>query len=146
MFLHCFRNDHVGHARATATSHTYEKKIKIPVIFFRFCFGNPFLKNTSLKKFFGRGESASTFNKSADRWRFLLHRAPGRPTPCGFVTTALAQKLVCDVCCQKCFFFILPFPCVLMAFSEGLSVRELRTQSQNEEAQKELGWELTVDF
>ena len=35
--------------------------------------------------------------------------------------------------------FILPFPGVLRAFSEGLPVRELRTQSRNEEAQREVG-------
>ena len=42
--------------------------------------------------------------------------------------------------------FILPFPCILGASSEGVLVRELRTQSRNEEAQMELGWELAVAF
>ena len=30
--------------------------------------------------------------------------------------------------------------------TEGLSVRELGTQSQNDEGQMEVGWELAVDF
>ena len=42
--------------------------------------------------------------------------------------------------------FIPPFLCILRAFSEGLSVRELRTQSWNEEAQREIGWELAENF
>ena len=43
--------------------------------------------------------------------------------------------------------FVRPtLPCILRAFSEGLSVRELRTQSRNEEAQREVGWELAMDF
>ena len=42
--------------------------------------------------------------------------------------------------------FMLPFLCVLWAFSEGRSVRERRTQSRNEEAQREPKWELAVDF
>ena len=42
--------------------------------------------------------------------------------------------------------FILPCLCVLRAFSEGLSVRELRTQSRNEEAQREVGQKLGGNF
>ena len=45
----------------------------------------------------------------------------------------------------KCL-FILPFPGVLRAFSEGLPVRDLRTESRNEEAQRKVGWELAGDF
>ena len=42
--------------------------------------------------------------------------------------------------------FILPCLCLLRAFSEGLSVRELRTQSCTEEAQREIGWELAANL
>ena len=35
---------------------------------------------------------------------------------------------------------------MLRAFSGGLSVLEFRTQSRNEQAQMEPGWELPVDF
>ena len=40
--------------------------------------------------------------------------------------------------------FMPPFPCVLGTFSKGHSVRELRTQCRNEQALRELGWELAV--
>ena len=42
--------------------------------------------------------------------------------------------------------FILLFLCVLRAFAEGVSVQELRTQSRNEEAQREVGWQLAGNF
>ena len=59
------------------------------------------------------------------------------------LATALAQKLVYENILPK--HFVHPtFPCVLRAFSKGLSVRELRTQSRKEQAQRELGWELAA--
>ena len=54
------------------------------------------------------------------------------------VAAAPAQKLIHE-CFLPLTLFILPFLCALRAFSEGLSVREHRTQSQNEEPQREVG-------
>ena len=61
------------------------------------------------------------------------------------VGTAFAQKSFCAFL-PKQVFFILPSPYVLKAFPGSSPFLELQTQPQNEQARRELGWELSVDF
>ena len=74
----------------------------------------------------------------------LLAIFDGKPIARDFLAAALAPEPVMIFVSKH--FAHHTLPCVLGAFSEGLSVREIGTQSWNEEAQKELGWELAVDF
>ena len=61
---------------------------------------------------------------------------PARPPSMHVIAAAPAQSSFTIFGFAPNLLFILPFPCALRAFSEGLSAPELGTQSRNEEAQR----------